>query len=112
MKKKIFKVLVVFLIASCISTFSLAVEYIPNVGTPEAPSTEFNTIAGNIIGVMMWVGYAIAVGMIIFVGIKYVMASADEKASLKGVLVKVIIGSLIIAGSVTIANIVKSVFSS
>lgn len=112
MKKKIFRVLNVFLIMIGIPTFSLANGYIPNVGTPSAPSTEFNNVAGNIIGVMMWVGYAIAVGMIIFIGIKYVIASADEKASLKGVLVKVIIGSLIIAGSVTIANIVKSVFSS
>lgn len=112
MKKKIIKVLTMFfiLVLICFSTITLA-GYIPDVGTPTAPSSEFNTVAGKIIGTMMWFGYAIAVGMIIFIGIKYTIASADEKASMKGVLVKVIIGSLIIAGAATITGAVKLMFT-
>ena len=61
---------------------------------------------------MMWIGYACAIGMIVFIGIKYIMASADEKANLKGMLVKVVIGSIIIVGSLTITNVVISLMSS
>lgn len=61
---------------------------------------------------MMWIGYACAIGMIVFIGIKYIMASADEKANLKGMLVKVVIGSIIIVGSLTITNAVISLMSS
>lgn len=60
----------------------------------------------NIIGTMAWIGYAIAIGMIAFIGIKYMLASADEKASLKGTLVKVVVGSVIIVLSVSIVNFV------
>lgn len=113
MKKKKMKTLSTFLVMLyiCFSTVAFATNYIPPVGEPTAPSGEFNTFASNIIGVMMWAGYAIAVGMIIFIGIKYLIASADEKASMKGALVKVIMGSLIIAGTVTIANVVKFMFT-
>lgn len=61
---------------------------------------------------MMWIGYACAIGMIVFIGIKYIMASADEKANLKGMLVKVVIGSIIIVGSLTITNAVISLMGS
>lgn len=68
-------------------------------------------IVSRIIGALMWVGYAIGLGMTIYVGIKYVMASADEKASLKGLFTKVIIGTLIITSALTITNIVLNAFS-
>lgn len=73
---------------------------------------EFTNAANKIIGAMMWIGYACAIGMIVFIGIKYIMASADEKANLKGMLVKVVIGSIIIVGSLTITNAVISLMSS
>lgn len=62
-----------------------------------------------IISVIKWIGYACAIGMVIFIGIKYVLASADEKASLKGMLVKVVIGSVIIVAAVVITDTVINV---
>ena len=61
-----------------------------------------------IIGTMQWFGYAIAIGMLVFIGIKYVMASANEKADLKQSLVKYVIGAVLIVFATTIA---KWVFS-
>ena len=81
--------------------------------TPALPggSKEFESATSKVIGAMMWIGYACAIGMVVFIGIKYIIASADEKASLKGMLVKVIIGSLIIVGSLMITNAVISLMS-
>lgn len=73
--------------------------------TPEMPvSGEAGVLAGKIIGAMRWIGYIIAIGMLVYIGIKYIMASADEKASLKGALVKYIIGAVLIVAAVSIAD--------
>ena len=63
-----------------------------------------DTVAGNILGAMQWVGYAIAVGMLIYIGIKYVMSAADERANLKGALVKYVIGAILIVAAVTVVG--------
>lgn len=76
--------------------------------TPTAPEGAANT-AGTIIGVMQWIGYAIAVGMLVYIGIKYIMASANEKADLKNALIKYVIGAALIVGGVTIAGWIFSV---
>ena len=60
--------------------------------------------ANKILGFVQWAGYAIAVGMLIYVGIKYVMASANEKADLKNSLIKYVIGAVLIAGAATISQ--------
>ena len=75
--------------------------------TPNQPTGAGSTV-GIIVGTLQWVGYAIAVGMLVFIGIKYVMASANEKADLKQSLVKYVIGAVLIVFATTIA---KWVFS-
>lgn len=75
--------------------------------TVSAPDGAGDT-AGTIIGVMQWFGYAIAIGMLVFIGIKYVMASANEKADLKNSLIKYVIGAVLIVFAVTIAGWVFS----
>ena len=67
-----------------------------------------NTVASNILGAMQWFGYAIAVGMLIYIGIKYTMSAADERANLKGSLVKYVIGALLI---VTASSIIGWIIS-
>lgn len=69
------------------------------------------TTASMVLGAMQWIGYAIAVGMLIYIGIKYVMASADEKANLKNAMIRYIIGAVLIAGGVTIAGWIFSAFA-
>lgn len=70
------------------------------------PLDENKTVESNILGAMQWIGYAIAVGMLIYIGIKYVTSAADERASLKGSLVKYVIGAVLIAGAVTLTSII------
>ena len=79
--------------------------------TPSYTVSEGDAMASKIrtiIGTMQWVGYAIAVGMLVFIGIKYVMASANEKADLKQALIKYVIGAIIIVFATTIAGWVFS----
>lgn len=104
MKKKIiicFILISIFLISSFVCTN--AVTDITQIVNP-TPTPVGNDTANAIIGAMKWIGYAIAIGMMVFIGIKYVMASADEKADLKNALVKYFIGAILIALASTIAG--------
>ena len=73
----------------------------------QAPGDASN-IAGTIIGFIQWFGYAIAVGMLVYIGIKYIMASANEKADLKQALIKYVVGAILIVFAVSIAGWVFS----
>ena len=65
--------------------------------------------ASSVLGLIQWVGYAIAVGMIIYIGIRYMSASANEKADLKNGLIKFVIGVVVIATASTLAGVVSEI---
>ena len=58
----------------------------------------------KVLGAIQWIGYAFAIGMLIYIGIKYTMSAANEKADLKKGLINFIIGAVIIAGASTICG--------
>ncbi len=109
---KIFSLALVMMALFSLTCNSFATEFISKA-EPTLPGDDgpVENITSNIIGAMMWVGYACAIGMVVFIGIKYILASADEKASLKGMLVKVVIGSFIVVLSLQITNAVISIMS-
>lgn len=79
-----------------------------NTGVSSLPTQT----AGNILGLIQWIGYAIAIGMLIYIGIKYVMSAANEKADLKKGLINYLIGAIIIFAASTIVGWVKGFVSS
>ena len=95
--------LTVFMAISLLSSIVFANNR-PDIGTVPGELSGFQTFGNNILAVVQWVGYAIAIGMLIYVGVKYTMASANEKADLKAAMVKYVIGAILIAGAVTIAG--------
>ena len=63
-------------------------------------------VLNAIIDVLAWFAYAIALGCIIFIGIKYVLSGANERANLKGILPRYLIGIALIVMCFTIAQAV------
>ena len=116
MKKNILQKMLIFaiLIFSILNMTSLyATNYIPSDISPSiigGYASKVQDFGANAIGIMIWVGYAVSLGMLLFIGIKYVMASADERASLKGMLVKLFIGACIIFMSSVLVNVAISIF--
>ena len=88
--------------------FADGIEGINPTATPPDGGTE---LANSILGALMWIGIAIAVGMLIFLGIKYVTSSPDGKADLKKQLGVYILGFVFIVGATTIVGIIKNVVS-
>lgn len=77
--------------------------------SPDASKLEGGAdLANTILSALMWIGVAIAVGMMIFLGIKYVTSSPDGKADLKKQLGVYILGLVFIVGATTIVGIIKN----
>ncbi len=101
MKK--FVVFLSMLIVLSIPTILFAFD--PTIGDPDPKAPNgISPMVETILGAIQWVGYAIALGMLIYIGIKYTMSAADEKAELKKMSVNFVIGAIVIAGAATLCN--------
>lgn len=103
-KRKIIKLISV---TSCMMVTLLSQAYAIDVivgGGEIGVNPVDNNFASKILGAVQFVGYAIAIGMLITLGAKYTMASADDKASLKSSIPKYILGAILIAGAATVAG--------
>lgn len=101
MKKGIIVAMLVILVLS-VGSQVLALS---GIGINPTPGVTQNvSAAGKIIGVMQWCGYAIAAGVMVYIGIKYVTSSADDKASFKNVAWKYVFGAVLVTGATTIVG--------
>lgn len=91
MKKKLLTLLITTLVLMATSVF--AIEGV--IGTPTPTPVGGNT-ATTVIGVLRWFGYAIGVGMLVIMGIKYITAAAEDKATLKDAFIKWAIGAVLV----------------
>ena len=69
-------------------------------------------LVGTIIGILQWVGYAVAIVMILWLGIQWMLAQPAKKAELKGKMWSMAIGIILLVGGVTILNFVWGVANS
>ena len=79
----------------------------PNGIKPIDPEgTEIQDVGGRILGVLQTVGVVLAVIILVILGIKYMMGSAEEKAEYKKTMVPYLVGAVFIFAAPIIANIV------
>lgn len=76
----------------------------PSIGS----STALDGVMGKVLGVVKAIAVAFAIGMLLYVGIKYVMASANEKADLKKGSISYVIGAVIIFGATGLITVAQS----
>lgn len=106
--KKITSVLLTISMLITLGTVTFAEVPKPNV----SGATGFANIGSNVLGYVQWFGYAMAVGMLLYIGIKYMMASANEKADLKKGSINYVIGAVLVFAASTIVGLFKDVGSS
>ena len=85
--------------ATTVTPSSFSVIEPTNTGT-------ITTIGGQIIGIVRTVGVLVAVVILLVLGIKYMIASAEEKADYKKSMIPYIVGAVLIFGASAIAGIV------
>lgn len=68
-----------------------------------------NTIGGTVISVVQTVGYIVAVVMVVFVGIQWLMATPAKRQELKARMWNLVIGAILISGGVSILGLIANV---
>lgn len=75
--------------------------------TPNDEGTQgIMDLGGKLMGILSTIGIVVAVIILMVLGIKYMMGSAEEKAEYKKTMIPYIIGAILIFGASTIANMV------
>ena len=121
--KKSIKLLSVILIAVMIVATLGSVVFAANdvvtgiintVTTPQtnAQTTQLQNVGGTVVSIIQVVGIIVAVVVIMVIGIKYMMGSAEEKAEYKKVMIPYVIGAVLIFAASTIVNVVYQISQS
>lgn len=69
-------------------------------------TSNITAVGNNILGMIRLVGTIIAVGVLMVLGIKYMMGSAEEKASYKKTMIPYLVGAILIFAASNIATYV------
>lgn len=69
-------------------------------------TNEVKDFGQNIMGVVQTAGVVIAVVILMVLGIKYMMGSAEEKAEYKKTMIPYLVGAILIFAASTVANVV------
>ena len=111
LNKKSIKIIgIVLFVALLLATVASTACFAANIPSPD-PAVKvggIETTVKTILGIIQWAGFAIAVGMAMFVGIKYVTSSPDGKAEIKKTLTIYILGIVLIASASAIVGIISN----
>lgn len=72
----------------------------------EPTSNDISDLGNKIIGILQTLGIVLSVVILIILGIKYMMGSAEEKAEYKKTMIPYLVGAAFIFLAPTIANVV------
>lgn len=115
--KKYLKVMLVLVVAlSVLCTFAFAAAddnpfstVVGGGGSSTSLDSAVSNLGASAISVVQTLGYVIAVIMVIVVGIQWLVGTPAKKQELKGRLINVIVGALLIACGVTILGFISKV---
>lgn len=105
--KKIVKTSIIFMLIIVMANISYASGIIDQIEEPKI-NPELANMLGGVIGVIQIVGTGVAVGASIYLGIKYILSSTEEKADIKKKLVPFVIGVIIFYGATGILQIIAN----
>ena len=104
--------LVIFMVVATLSNIVLAsstieqqIQTIGN-GNQAVNADEVVNLGATIVTIMQTVGIVVAVVILLILGIKYMIGSAEEKAEYKKTMIPYLVGAILIFASTTIVNVV------
>lgn len=106
---KIFALLTVILIIGGVFFLSANATFDPatyNPGRNNQKPEQLTNIAGIVLGAINVVGIFISVGMLMIIGIKYMMGSIEEKARYKETIYPYLIGAILLSAGTTFVNVI------
>lgn len=118
MNKKLVKILSIILMVVMILSISLNVVTAASVTPSQIKgadsvdgSTEITKVGKSIVGILQTVGVVLSVVILIILGIKYMMGSAEEKADYKKSMIPYIVGAALIFAASAFAQVIYKFFT-
>ena len=113
---RIITVLVIIMMIVSISVNSIAAELEPGNLTGDTSKVQdgvnsINDVGNSIVGVLQVVGIVLSVIVLIILGIKYMMGSAEEKAEYKKTMMPYIVGAALIFAASAFAQVIYDFFT-
>ena len=111
--KMISAVLLVTMILCSIANVVLGAGIISSLSgdkTSTVSGQGITNLGATIVGVLQIIGIIVAVVVLLVLGIKYMMGSAEEKAEYKKTMIPYIIGALLIFAATSIVNVLYNLF--
>ena len=111
--KKLVKIVNVIMIVMLLISFSSSV-LAADAGVPDptkltgTKTDTFNTLGNKIIGGIQAIGSIVSVAILVVLGIKYMMGSAEEKAEYKKTMIPYIVGAVLVFMASNIAGFIFS----
>ena len=111
-RKLVATLLLVLILVIAISTTVMAkqvytpTEFKNKIDTDANGTTNVKSVGGKIVGLIRVIGTIASVGMLIVLGIKYMMGSAEERAEYKKTLFPYFIGAILIFAATNLADII------
>ena len=72
-------------------------------------ASKITSKVGTFVNIIAYLGYAVALGMLAYIAMKYMMSAASDRANMKQGAINYLIGAFLIAGASTIATAVVSI---
>lgn len=109
---KIFSILVMVIMLSSIAlnVFALSPRDITADSTVKG-ATEITSVGKKVVGILQAVGVILSVIVLIVLGIKYMMGSAEEKAEYKKTMMPYIVGAALIFAASALAQVIYQFFT-
>ena len=109
-------ILIVMMALTTISSTVLAADLSAKIkdmanGTGNQPQEVLN-LGKTIVTIMQTVGIVVAVVVLLILGVKYMIGSAEEKAEYKKTMIPYLVGAILIFASTTIVNVVYNIANS
>lgn len=81
-------------------------------GNASASAEQVVDFGATIVTIMQTVGIVVAVVVLLVIGIKYMIGSAEEKAEYKKTMIPYIVGAILLFAATTIVNVVYNLANS
>jgi len=109
-QKNIIKIgISVLIVLAVVANFALANSSIKIPSIKQVQGGKAESLVGQILGILQFVAVAIALAMLLVIGIKYITASPEGKADIKGTAIAYLIGAVCIFAAVGILNGIKDI---
>ena len=112
MSTKIMKILTVILTVALMVTMGVSVVYAADEFNPGSMNANFagtngiQNLGNKVMGIIQVIGTIVSVVILIVLGIKYMMGSAEEKAEYKKTMIPYLVGAILIFAATQIATVV------